>query len=226
MTNANDIQHGGNHYKSEYSHWDLVCDLSLCYYIANATKYMTRHRKKNGLEDVEKGRHYVQKKLDLIDEGRDPGPCESPLQIQLAKAELLNRFADANGIEPESDEFKFIEYVALAQCVDDYICAVAHASRIIEQYGAIAQAQAPKQSATGAVRSDVAALIDRENFTVEGWYGPTAVYWKCKKCRLFFAGQEGQLPSQVHTECVALAAAEPTPAYVDQGRNHGNYGGS
>lgn len=58
---ANDSQVGGNHYKSQYQHWDLVLELKLDYLTGCATKYISRHRKKNGLQDLEKARHYLEK---------------------------------------------------------------------------------------------------------------------------------------------------------------------
>lgn len=216
MSDTDSIQHGGTHYKVPYEHWNMVADLGLCYYIANATKYVTRHRKKNGLEDVEKARHYILKKIELINAGRTPGPYEPPLQIQLAKAELLNRFADANGIDPESDEFRFIESAALAQSMEEYTAALAYATRIIERYK-VAQVSAPASAAPfPQVPSHVAALIEKKQFNVEGWWGDLQVLWKCQKCKLYFKAKEGMLPSQVHTSC-GVAAVDPTPAYVDQG---------
>lgn len=61
-TNANTKQVGGTHYAGEYQHWDLVRDVYEDDYLkGNATKYIVRHRKKNGRQDVEKAKHYVQK---------------------------------------------------------------------------------------------------------------------------------------------------------------------
>lgn len=62
---ANEIQHGGNHYqKREYQHWDFVCDTGLHYLLACASKYVTRWRDKNGLEDLRKSLHYIQKAIE------------------------------------------------------------------------------------------------------------------------------------------------------------------
>lgn len=63
---ANDIQIGGEHYKSAIQHWDFAAaNFGPGYFRGNATKYVTRSRKKNGLEDVKKARHYVQKMLEV-----------------------------------------------------------------------------------------------------------------------------------------------------------------
>lgn len=64
MINANDRQVGGNHYNSNYQHWDWVEDIKLPYLLAAATKYLVRWRKKNGLQDVAKTFHYVEKFIE------------------------------------------------------------------------------------------------------------------------------------------------------------------
>lgn len=61
VTSANDRQVAGTHYTLEYQHWDFVCDTGLHYLLANATKYITRWRKKNGIQDLQKSLHYIEK---------------------------------------------------------------------------------------------------------------------------------------------------------------------
>ena len=61
MTNALDVQVGGGHYKDlaiqpvEYIHKN-----SLSYLEGNVVKYITRHKSKNGEQDVRKAIHYCQ----------------------------------------------------------------------------------------------------------------------------------------------------------------------
>jgi hypothetical protein len=62
---ANDVQIGGDHYKSEYQHWDFVEHLGLDYLQGCATKYISRWRKKNGVEDLKKSLHYIQKLIEV-----------------------------------------------------------------------------------------------------------------------------------------------------------------
>jgi hypothetical protein len=57
--NPNEIQVGGDHYKSEYQHWDFVPKFELDYFQGCATKYISRWRKKNGIQDLKKALHYV-----------------------------------------------------------------------------------------------------------------------------------------------------------------------
>jgi hypothetical protein len=69
---ANDTQVGGDHYRVEDGpqHWDLMKHYGPGYYIGNATKYLTRWRKKNGVEDLKKSRHYVVKLDELAKAGQ------------------------------------------------------------------------------------------------------------------------------------------------------------
>lgn len=71
--NVNDIQVGGNHYKSAEDnglpqHWDIVVGMGWSYLIGNATKYLWRLDKKGGpdkaIQDLEKAIHYLQKELE------------------------------------------------------------------------------------------------------------------------------------------------------------------
>ena len=71
MTSANERQIGGDHYKRDGSleHWDLIERSGVGYLEGCATKYVARWRKKGGLQDLEKAEHYVQKLIELHDEG-------------------------------------------------------------------------------------------------------------------------------------------------------------
>ncbi len=61
MPKANETQVAGDHYKSEYQHWDFVHDIGLNYLEAQVVKYVTRWRSKNGVQDLEKALHFVAK---------------------------------------------------------------------------------------------------------------------------------------------------------------------
>lgn len=62
---ANDRQEFGDHYRAEFQHWDLVEKYGVGYLEGCATKYITRHRKKNGAQDLIKAIHYTEKLLEL-----------------------------------------------------------------------------------------------------------------------------------------------------------------
>jgi len=65
-TKANDRQVGGDHYKgSDYQHWDFANDIKMLYLPGVASKYVARWRKKNGVEDLEKAVHYLDKCIEV-----------------------------------------------------------------------------------------------------------------------------------------------------------------
>jgi hypothetical protein len=64
-TLANAVQVGGEHYRSQFQHWDWVIANNLGYLEGCATKYIARWRKKNGLEDLLKARHYLDKLIEV-----------------------------------------------------------------------------------------------------------------------------------------------------------------
>lgn len=61
---ANTMQVGGQHYKSEFQHWDWILVVRLSYLAAQVTKYLARWRKKNGKEDVNKSGHFLIKFIE------------------------------------------------------------------------------------------------------------------------------------------------------------------
>ena len=60
---ANDKQIDGEHYQgTEIQHWDWA--QHILYLEGCATKYIARHRQKEGLLDIEKGLHFIQKIIE------------------------------------------------------------------------------------------------------------------------------------------------------------------
>lgn len=62
---ANEYQVSGDHYNRDYQHWDFVCDNEMHYLPACATKYISRWRSKNGVEDLKKAKHYLAKTREM-----------------------------------------------------------------------------------------------------------------------------------------------------------------
>ena len=56
-------QVGGDHYKSKIEVWDYVHANDLDYFQGNVIKYVTRYKKKNGIEDLKKAIHYIEKMI-------------------------------------------------------------------------------------------------------------------------------------------------------------------
>lgn len=53
-------QVGGNHYKGSIEPWEAMLAWGLDPWACNVLKYVQRHRKKNGKEDLEKALHYLE----------------------------------------------------------------------------------------------------------------------------------------------------------------------
>ena len=63
---ANDRQVGGSHYKNGgEEHWDRVDRLGLDYFQGQITKYVERWKLKNGIQDLEKASHFLDKYIEL-----------------------------------------------------------------------------------------------------------------------------------------------------------------
>lgn len=65
MTKANDQQVDGNHYQTEIQPWDFIEANKLTFIEGNIIKYVTRHRKKNGVRDLMKAKHYLEKLIEI-----------------------------------------------------------------------------------------------------------------------------------------------------------------
>lgn len=126
---ANDNQVGGGHYASEYQHWDFVQDC-LCglYLEGQITKYIYRWRKKNGIQDLEKALHFMQKLYET--------DCIGVLLIrELNVNEELERFISVN--EVGDFEAKVIRLITNWQRKSDIDFAMALLRRLIDREKAL-----------------------------------------------------------------------------------------
>ena len=69
---ANDEQVGGSHYRrtvsgTDLQHWDICWQLDFDQFQYCITKYVFRHKHKNGLEDLKKARHHLDKYIELLE---------------------------------------------------------------------------------------------------------------------------------------------------------------
>lgn len=62
---ANDQQVDGNHYQTEIQPWDFIEANKLTFIEGNIVKYVSRHRKKNGVRDLMKAKHYLEKLIEI-----------------------------------------------------------------------------------------------------------------------------------------------------------------
>lgn len=102
MSSVDKIQHGGTHYKAggPLQHWNMVPANGLGYMEACITKYVTRWRKKGGLEDLKKSLHFLDK---LIEQAQAGIACpvqthtnNTPIHGRAAQLIGLTEYADAN----------------------------------------------------------------------------------------------------------------------------------
>lgn len=107
---VNEAQVGGTHYYSQYIHWDFVLDTGQGYLEGNATKYISRWRKKGGKQDLAKAVHYLDKLIEVA--GRTPSKftkgAPSKGLLERLDAETC-RFGVANGLNPQ--ELDFCQFV-------------------------------------------------------------------------------------------------------------------
>lgn len=62
---VNEQQIGGDHYKSKsIQPWDFIIANNLGFCEGNAIKYICRWKEKNGIEDLQKAKHYIDKLIE------------------------------------------------------------------------------------------------------------------------------------------------------------------
>ncbi len=64
---ANDKQYGGDHYKKygNLQPWDVITAWNLGYLDGTALKYIARWKDKNGIEDLRKAIHFLEKTIEV-----------------------------------------------------------------------------------------------------------------------------------------------------------------
>jgi hypothetical protein len=73
MVRANDFQVGGKHYGGDLDiqAWDAITAWGLGFLDGNVVKYMSRWRKKGGLEDLMKAQHYLAKVIEEVERSQN-----------------------------------------------------------------------------------------------------------------------------------------------------------
>lgn len=97
---ANDYQVGGDHYHVEgvdVQHWDVAVALKLGYFEGQITRYLSRWRKKNGIQDLDKALHFLDKLIENWEELRPSFDLNREYQVALASRFVKEH--DINGVE-------------------------------------------------------------------------------------------------------------------------------
>lgn len=63
-SSANNKQVAGTHYQVAIQPWDYIHSNDIGYLAGNIIKYVSRYGSKNGLEDLYKAKHYLEKLIE------------------------------------------------------------------------------------------------------------------------------------------------------------------
>lgn len=102
---ANDRQVGGTHYNSKaggMQHWDYVLEcLDGKYLEGNLTKYVARHRKKNGVQDLYKAGHYLAKLRENMN-------LHGYVNRRVVAMSRVTRFCEDNGLNMQEAQIMLL----------------------------------------------------------------------------------------------------------------------
>lgn len=103
----NSYQIGGEHYGlKKFQHWDIVAMFNLDYFQGQVTKYVMRWRDKNGIEDLEKGAHYLAKYIavekDKLEKSR-AAPDHTDLMISPEAIDAIDDFDLLDACDAQDD---------------------------------------------------------------------------------------------------------------------------
>ena len=110
---ANDKQVDGSHYRQEgtVQHWDFAASQNFDYFQGQITKYVTRWKKKNGLKDLEKALHFLEKYIE-VEKAKVTPTSPTPLGVvwnpnyKIARGELppvVQRDNYTHGYDPKEE---------------------------------------------------------------------------------------------------------------------------
>lgn len=122
---ANETQVGGDHYRTAFQHWDFMAEsFGAAWFKGSITKYVSRHRKKNGLQDLQKARHYLVKLIELVEQEKLPLPLPWTFG---------DEFAEANKME--SDDAAVFRQVVKASTLPELSVALTMLDILIKREG-------------------------------------------------------------------------------------------
>lgn len=193
--NSNSRQVGGTHYKTAYEHWDFSAHLKLGGFEHTITKYITRHRSKDGRRDIEKAIHNTEKLRELA--------LHSGFQPMHAwlNTTMMADYAHANRLTPH--EAAVIRTVCTWGSVADLWYAVQLMQQILIEYDA------------GSPRvTGVDVPLETGDPVVFVADPPTP----CGFDTIERVMAAPVVPNDPTTSAVVQAVDEPGPGYVDQDR--------
>jgi Protein of unknwon function (DUF3310) len=90
------------HYIGKYQHWDLAIAIPMSYLAGCSTKYVCRWRQKDGLKDLSKALHYLDKMIETY--------IPVPIPRTMTRSEIqyeVSQFAHANKLSIIEEEYLF-----------------------------------------------------------------------------------------------------------------------
>ena len=87
---ANDKQVDGSHYKAPIECWDYILANNIGYLEGTAIKYLTRWRKKGGLNDIKKAIHFLEKLVEVEEAKLEPHVTITGVHHQWVQMNLLD----------------------------------------------------------------------------------------------------------------------------------------
>jgi hypothetical protein len=91
---ALDKQIGGQHYQTKIQPIDYILENQLGFIEGNVIKYVSRHREKNGAEDIKKAIHYLEILLEKEYEHHGKGTDRNKTTPEGHTVEQINNFTD------------------------------------------------------------------------------------------------------------------------------------
>jgi Protein of unknwon function (DUF3310) len=88
MSKANEFS--PTHYAGDYQHWDLVAKIPMNYFEGCTTKYVARWRRKNGLEDLKKALHYLDKLVEVTNYNEQRKLSKKEIKTEVTNFALMN----------------------------------------------------------------------------------------------------------------------------------------
>ena len=159
----------GDHYRSSIQHWDYVVANNLDYFQGQITKYVTRWKGKNGLQDLEKARHFLDK------------------YIEVERAKLASIEADVLSLEQLLSAGAAGPLAAPTPACE---MALGASQSLSEPAGEISGSRV-----AGAARGPLGAS---QLFTPEGFKAVKDL-WRCRRCKVWLELPEGSDPRDHHS---------------------------
>lgn len=130
--NAHVEQVGGDHYQAGYQHWDWSAETGLGCLEYAATKYVTRWRKKDGVQGLKKAITYLQK-IKALGITYCPPAFNRPMRSDHRRYNFLK----SNDINLESNDAVVITMIDCWMDHDDIDRAIHYLEKMIDAYEAV-----------------------------------------------------------------------------------------